>query len=166
MFKPLFTSLLRPWRVFALPLVLALGVFLSGTALAAEAASPAPNNPIAVAERRTPIAVEHEGTDSSGARLATRLKESFNSSNLFLLTEKDGPKIRLLLSTVAEFPSRPGLGSAYAAVWVFSQSEATLRHFLLREVGVITPDEVTDLAAKLVERTDGLAVRYGYLFGN
>jgi len=41
-----------------------------------------------------------------------------------------------------------------------------LRHFLQREVGVITADEVSELAAKLVERTDGLAVRYGYLFSN
>lgn len=89
-----------------------------------------------------------------------------NSSNLFSLTEKDTPKIRLLISTVSEFPSRPGLGSAYSVVWVFSQSEATLRHFLMREVGVLTPDEVNDLAAKIVERTDGLAVRYGYLFSN
>ena len=153
-------------RALALPQALVVGLMLSGVALAADAAAPVPDKPIAVVERRTPIAVEHEGTDSAGARLATRIKEAFNSSNLFLLTEKDSPKIRLLLSTVSEFPSRPGLGSAYAAVWVFSQSEATLRHFLLREVGVITPDEVGDLAAKLVERTDGLAVRYGYLFGN
>ena len=152
-----------PWRVF----VLTLALSLPGIVLAAEAAAPVPDKPIKVTERRTPIAVEYEGTDSIGARLATRVKEAFNSSNLFLLTEKDSPKIRLLLSTVSEFPApRQALGSAYAAVWVFSQSEATLRHFLQREVGVITADEVTDLAAKLVERTDGLAVRYGYLFSN
>jgi hypothetical protein len=150
-------------RVVALSSALVLGLSLSGVALAAEAAS-VPDKPTQAVERRTPIAVEHEGTDSTGARLATCIKEAFNSSNLFLLTEKDSPKIRLLLSTVAEFPSRSGLGSAYAAVWVFSQSEATLRHYLLREVGVITPDEVNDLAAKLKERTDGLAIRYGYLF--
>ena len=150
-------------RVFVLPLV--LGLSLSGAALAADADS-VPDKPLKVVERRTPIAVEYEGTDNVGMRLATRIKESFNSSNLFLLTENDIPKIRLLLSSVSEFPSRPGLGSAYAAVWVFSQSEATLRHFLMREVGVVTPDEVNDLVAKIVERTDGLAVRYGYLFSN
>jgi hypothetical protein len=153
-------------RVFALTLILALSPC---AAPAAEAAAPAsvPDKPAKVTERRTPIAVEHEGTDSLGAQLSTRLKEAFNGSNLFLLTEKDGPKIRLLLSTVSEFPEpRAGLGSAYAAIWVFSQSEATLRHFLVREVGVITPDKINELAAKLVESTDRLAVRYGYLFSN
>jgi hypothetical protein len=33
-------------------------------------------------------------------------------------------------------------------------------------VGVITPDKINELAAKLVESTDRLAVRYGYLFSN
>lgn len=151
-------------RALALFVVLAL---LPGAAFAAAAAPAAvPDKPGKTVERQTPVAVEYEGTDSLGAKLATRIKEVLNSSNLFTLTEKDTPKIRLLISTVPEFPSRPGLGSAYGVVWVFSQSEATLRHFLMREVGVLTPDEVNDLAAKIVERTDGLAVRYGYLFAN
>lgn len=123
-----------------------------------------PDKPAQAAQRSTPVAVEFEGTDSIGSRLATRVRELFNGSNLFSLTDKDMPKIRLLISTKAEFPSRPGVGSVYSVVWVFSQSESILRHFLVREVGVLTPDEVDDLAAKLVERTDGLAVRYGYLF--
>ena len=153
-----------PLRVFVLSLVL----LLPCAASAAEAAAPAavPDKPIKISERQTPIAVEYEGTDPIGSKLATRIKESLNGSNLFLLTEKDTPKIRLLLSTVSEFPSRPAVGSAYAAVWVFSQSEATLRHFLMREVGVITPDDINDLASKIVERTDNLAVRYGYLLNN
>ena len=138
--------------------------FSAFPALAADAAAPVPNKPGPAVERKTPVAVEYEGTDSIGSRLATRVKEAFNSSNLFSLTEKDTPKIRVLISTAPEFPSRPGVGSAYAVVWVFSQSESTLRHYLIREVGVLTGDEVNDLAAKIVERTDGLAVRYGYLF--
>jgi len=133
--------------------------------MAAEAAAPAvADKPIKITERSTPVALEHEGTDSIGAKMSTRIKEALNASNLFNLTEQDTPKLRLLLSTVEEFPSRPGVGSAYAAVWVFSQSETTLRHFLMREVGVITPDQIDGLAAKLVEKTDQLAVRYGYLF--
>ena len=56
------------------------------------------------------------------------------------------------------------MGSAYAVVWVFSQSENILRHYLTCEVGVVTPDEINGLAAKLVEETDSLATRYGYLF--
>ena len=125
-------------------------------ALAAEAPkqkTPLPDTPKPITERNTPIAVEFEGTDSLGSRLTTRVKEVFNASNLFSLTDKDTP----------EFPSRPGVGSAYSVVWVFSQSEATLRHYLTREVGVLTPDEVNDVAAKLIERTDALAARYGYL---
>jgi len=31
-------------------------------------------------------------------------------------------------------------------------------------VGVLTPDQINELAARLVEETDGLATRYGYLF--
>ncbi len=146
-------------RVLVLSLVLALPV----SALAAEPAA-VPDKPIKITERHTPIAVEYEGTDSIGAQLVTRIKETLNGSNLFTLTDEDTPKLRLLISTAPEFPSRPGVGSAYAAVWVFSQSETTLRHYLMREVGVVTPGEVNDLAAKLVERTDALAVRYAYLF--
>lgn len=125
--------------------------------------APLPDNPTPITERNTPIAVEFEGTDSLGSRLTTRVKEVFNSSNLFSLTEKDTPKLRVLISSAPEFPSRPGVGSAYSVVWVFSQSEATLRHYLTREVGVLTPDEVNDVAARLIERTDALAARYGYL---
>ena len=76
----------------------------------------------------------------------------------------DKPKIRILIATQPEFKDRPGVGSAYAVVWVFSQSENILRHYLTREVGVVTPDEINGLAAKLVEETDSLATRYGYLF--
>lgn len=136
------------------------------TAVAAPAAEAPtlPNKPVDSMQRDTPVAVEYEGTDSIGSRLATRVKEQFNASNLFSLTEKDTPKIRVLISSTPEFSTRPEVGSAYCVVWLFSQSEATLRHFLIREVGVMTPGEVDSVAAKIVERTDGLAVRYGYLF--
>lgn len=123
-----------------------------------------PDKPTRITERNTPVAVEYEGNDSIGSRLATRVKETLNSSNLFSLTDKDTPKIRILIATQPEFKDRPGVGSAYAVVWVFSQSENILRHYLTREVGVVTPDEINGLAAKLVEETDSLATRYGYLF--
>lgn len=123
-----------------------------------------PNNPSDTPDRALAVAVEYKGTDSIGSRLALRLKERFNSSSLFVLTEQDTPKIRILLSSVPEFPDRPGVGSAYAVVWVFSQSSGTLGHYLARSVGVVTSDEVNALADKLVERTDGLGVKYGYLF--
>lgn len=124
---------------------------------------PAPDTPAKAAMRQTQIALQHEGTDSVGARLATRLKEMFNASNLFQLNEKDAPKVRILLGTRPEFPERPGMGSIYSVTWVFSQSESHLGYLLARDLGALSPDEVDDLAAKIAERTDGIAVKYGYL---
>ena len=123
-----------------------------------------PDTPVKTETRSTAVAVIHEGTDSIGARLATRLKEAFNASNLFRLEEKDQPKMRLLLNTMPEFPSRPGAGSVYSVTWVFSQSEGHLAYLLARTVGVLTLEEVDALAYSLLERTDGIGVRYGYLF--
>jgi len=154
-------TLLRTF-VLLIALVLTLPA-LPFNASAAETQS-LPNKPADIAQRNTPIAVEMEGSDSIGSKLATRLKEAFNASNLFTLSAKDTPKLRVLIATTPEFPSRPAVGSAYCVVWLFSQSEGTLRHFLMREVGVVSADNVDALAAQLVERTDGLAVRYGYLF--
>ncbi len=156
-------------RQYVLPVLLLVALCAGpvGAATANNATKPVsttlPDKPIPITERNTPISVEFEGTDSLGSRLTTRLKEVFNASNLFSLTEKDTPKLRVLISTTPEFPSRPGVGSAYAVVWVFSQSEETLRHYLDREVGLITPDEINAVADRLIERTDALAVRYGYL---
>jgi hypothetical protein len=148
-------------------LLICCGALLLGPAAGAASAqesSPLPDAPMRITERHTPVAVEHEGGDSIGSRLSTRVKELLNGSNLFMLQETDKPKFRILLSTVPEFDSRPGVGSAYSVVWVFSLSEATLRHYLAREVGVLTAEEVNDTAARIVERTDSLAIRYGYLF--
>ncbi|MCL2123707.1 MAG: hypothetical protein FWH34_06405 [Desulfovibrionaceae bacterium] len=123
-----------------------------------------PDTPAKTETRSTAVAVIHEGADNIGARLATRLKEKFNASNLFKLEEKDQPKMRLLLNTMAEFPSRPGAGSVYSITWVFSQSEGHLAYLLARDVGVLTTEEVDALTDSLVERTDGIGVKYGYLF--
>ncbi len=122
------------------------------------------DNPMHITPRNSPVSVEHEGDDALGARLSTRLKELLNGSSLFQLQEKDTPKFRILLSSTSEFKDRPSVGSAYSVVWVFSLSDATLRHYLAREVGLLTPEQVDDIAARLVERTDNLAVRYSYLF--
>jgi len=125
---------------------------------------PPPDAPVKGETRSTAVAVIHEGTDSIGARLSTRLKERFNASNLFRLEEKDQPKMRLLLSTMEEFPSRAGVGSVYSITWVFSQSEGHLAYLLARDVGVLTMEGVNALTDSLVERTDGIGVKYGYLF--
>jgi hypothetical protein len=123
-----------------------------------------PDTPAKSEARSTAVAVIHEGGDSIGARLATRIKEAFNSSNLFKLEEKDQPKLRLLLNTMAEFPSRPGAGSVYSITWAFSQSEGHLAYLLARDVGILTMDEVEALTYSLLERTDGIGVKYGHLF--
>jgi len=148
----------------------------SGNAFAADAASGAvsgkvqqpaktqPDTPVKADTRSTAVAVIHEGIDSIGARLTMRLKAEFNANNLFRLEEKDQPKIRLLLNTMEEFPGRQGIGSVYSVTWVFSQSEGHLAYLLARDVGVLTMEEVDALTHRLLERTDGIGVRYGYLF--
>lgn len=152
----------------SIALVLALCVAAPGLALAAEATAgkAVADKPAKNVERRTTIAVIHEGTDSVGARLSTRLKESFNASNLFALNDKDAPKIRLLVNTQPEFPGRPAVGSVYSVIWTFSQSDAHLGYLLAREVGTVNGEDVDALVQQLVERTDGIAVKYAYLFNN
>jgi len=155
--------------------LLVLALALSGGVFAADAAGAAagkaqppakaqPDAPAKTETRSTAVAVVHEGVDGIGARLATRLKEAFNASNLFKLEEKDQPKMRLLLNTLAEFPSRPGAGSVYSVTWAFSQSEGHLAYLLARDVGVLTMEDVDALTYKLLERTDGIGVKYDYLF--
>lgn len=154
----------------ALALLLALVVAapaLTTSALAASAPAagkPTPDKPAATSTRQTPIAILHEGSDTAGARLSTRLKERFNGSNLFQLNEKDAPKMRILLTTQSEFADRPNVGSVYSIIWTFSQSEGHLGYLLARDVGTLSPDDVDALADKIVERTDGIAVKYAYLF--
>lgn len=148
---------------------LALALVLAVPALAADAGKPA-GPPIAdkpavtQADRATPVMVEHEGTDTLGAKLAFQLKGTFNTSSLFALTEKDAPKLKVLISTTEEFPSRPHLASAYSVVWVFSQGEGTLSFFLAREVGLVSAEDLNALVTRIASRTDGIAAKYAYLF--
>ena len=112
----------------------------------------------------TAVMVEHEGTDTLGAKMAFQLKGVFNTSSLFTLTDKDEPKLNVFITTIEEFPSRPHIASVYSIVWAFSQGGGTLNFMLAREVGVVDAAELDALVAKTAERTDGIAVRYGYLF--
>lgn len=111
-----------------------------------------------------PIAIEHEGTDTLGVRLAYLLKENFNAGTLFALNDKDQPKLQLLLSTFPEFPSRPGIGSVYSAVWIYSEGANVLSYYLARENGLITPEAVQDLADTLAARSAGIAAKHAYIF--
>ncbi len=118
----------------------------------------------AVKASATPVDVEIEGTDTLGARLGFQLKELLNSGTLFNLTGADMPKLRILLSTAAEFPSRPDVGSVYSAVWVYYERPTAFNSYLAREVGVIVPGDEAALALRLAERTSGIAAKYSYIF--
>ena len=112
----------------------------------------------------TPINVELEGTDSIGARLGMRLKERFNQSNLFRLMEANERKMRVLVSTRSEFPERPNVGSVYSVCWVFTERDDLLSFLLARELGTVNYEDVDALADKIVERSDGIAVKYRNLW--
>ncbi|MDR2161411.1 MAG: hypothetical protein LBO77_04640 [Desulfovibrio sp.] len=112
----------------------------------------------------TPVEVDLEGTDTLGARLAFQLKEILNSGTLFSLTSQDIPKIRILLATATEFPSRPETGSVYSVTWLYYERPTSFSSYLAREVGVITPGGVEEQAVRLAERTAGIAAKYSYLF--
>lgn len=113
----------------------------------------------------TPIAVEHDGTDTLGSRLSFQIKEIFNSGTLFDLTDATMPKLVLMISTAQEFPSRPGVGSVYSVVWLYSERPTVLSNYLAHESGVITPDDLSDLAERIAARTAGIAAKHAYVFG-
>ncbi len=155
-------------RLAALVLAPAFLICLSGPAPAAEQSKPAQtkieDTPAPAKAASLPVAVELEGTDTVGAKLAFQLKEAFNGSSLFALTDKEQPKIKLLISSVPEFSERPAVGSAYAVVWVYYERSTSFASLLTREVGTVTTEDVPNLVTRLVERTSGLGARYGYLF--
>lgn len=122
------------------------------------------NAPAKVDARVTAVDVQAEGTDSIGARLSTALKEKFNTSSLFRLSSDNEPKLLLLVTTTPEFSTRPQVGSAYAVIWVYSQTESYLPMLLGREVGTVSMEDIDGLVARIVERTDGLSVKYNYLW--
>ena len=151
--------------VFARILTICLVLACSAPAWAAEEkAASVPNNPAKVDVRTTSVAVQADGTDSIGAKLGTGLKEAFNTSSLFKLSNNDEPKMMVLISTAPEFPSRPSVGSVYSVAWAFSQANGYLYMLLDRQVGTVAADEVDGLVAKLVEKTDGLSVKYSSLW--
>lgn len=159
-------------RILAAIAMLLTCALSAGSAFSAATGSPQPGQPVQDTPRPTPdrttaVSVIVDGTDSIGARLSTRLKERFNQSSLFRLNadeEKDTPELRLLLNTAPEFPGRPSVGSVYGVCWVFSQGKGYLGYLLAREVGTVNTDDLDSIVDKLVERTDGIAAKYGNLW--
>ena len=123
--------------------------------------SPAFADEPAKTERRTPVVVEFEGSDVLGATLFARLQDKLDSTNPAAPPRE--AKFRILLTTASEFPSRPGVGSVYAVVWTLALSEGSMEYYLVRDLGVVTPDTVDAVVTRIVGRTDGVAARYGYL---
>ncbi|MDR2076360.1 MAG: hypothetical protein LBP61_05455 [Desulfovibrio sp.] len=173
-------SLFRALRLPALALILFFAVQAAQAAeLQHAAAGPAGAAPNAAADTdtaaqlkvraaikagATPVEVELEGTDALGAKLAFQFKDLLNGGTLFALTSQDIPKIRILIATATEFPSRPEAGSVYSALWLYYEKPTSFNSYLAREVGVITPGGVEDLAARLAERTAGIAAKFAYIF--
>lgn len=152
-------------RVFRVTVVLLLVFAMFSSAYAEEQGKkPIKDSPQKVVAKTTAVAVEHEGADTAGTRLAFQLKELCNTSSLFTLTDADVPKIIMLISTTSEFPTRPEIGSAYAVVWVYAENKGNLQYYLGRQTGVVSEASAVAVAQQLAERTDGISVKYGYLF--
>ena len=138
---------------FAALAALVLSLVLSAPALADDTA--------ARKERRPPVLVEFEGVDAIGNELASKLSQEINKSNP-AAPEREAT-FHLQLSSAVEFETRPGVGSVYAAVWTFSQTGGSIEFYLARDLGVVTRDTIDTVVRRLVQRTDGVAARYGYL---
>ncbi|MDR2054285.1 MAG: hypothetical protein LBQ10_00205 [Desulfovibrio sp.] len=166
-------------RVVFVWMVVCAFTFLNGAAQAAQqnvqqgiqqsvqqAVNPIQDKPEKGPDRVTLVSVQLEGTDGIGARLGMQLKDRFNRSSLFSLAaeEKDAPKLQVMLATSPEFPGRPGVGSIYSICWVFSQGRGYLGYLLARDLGTVNHEDIDALADKLVERTDGIAAKYGNLW--
>ena len=151
-------------QYFRAALLAAALIFSALPAAAADEAKPVQDKPARTAARSTAITVEHEGTDSIGARLSTRLNEQCNTSSLFTLTEKDTPKMYLILTTQSEFAERPEVGSVYSLIWAYRQQKGQLAFLLARETGTINDGGIEALVNRVLERTDGLSVKYEYLW--
>ncbi|MFP4630152.1 MAG: hypothetical protein ACLFMQ_05430 [Desulfohalobiaceae bacterium] len=113
---------------------------------------------------KVPVMVEYQDLDSLGRRLVFNIRERFNSSDLFRLSGYQEQKLKIVISSQEEFPSRPGLSSIYSIVWTFSYGEDVLDNYLQTEVGQISSQGLRDLAEDLVAKTDRIYSEYSYLF--
>ncbi|OBQ50234.1 hypothetical protein [Halodesulfovibrio spirochaetisodalis] len=130
----------------------------------AQAAEPKKDTPTVIASRNTPIFIEQKGADNLGSMLAFELKSTCNTSSLFKMTGDDVPKITVMITTMSEFASRPKIGSVYSIVWVFSEDSNNLKYYLAQDAGIVTEENVSMLATSIADKTDQIALQYGYLF--
>lgn len=115
-------------------------------------------------ESKIIVSVEHDGADNVGGRLAYHLKELFDRSSLFTLSTSDERKLKVILRTREEFAGRPNMSSAYAAVFVYSETEGTLKYLLSSEVGFVHSASVKEDAEVLAGKAHEIYSKYSYLF--
>ena len=134
---------------------------LAALALSLAFSAPAMADGTPVKERRTPVLVEFEGVDVIGATLSAKLREELGKANP--ANPEREAVFRLMLSSASEFDTRPSAGSVYAVVWSFSPSGGSMEYYLARDMGVVTPDNMDNVIRRLIQRTEGVSARYGYL---
>ncbi|SIO00029.1 hypothetical protein [Halodesulfovibrio marinisediminis] len=134
------------------------------TTKATQSAQPKADKPAVITSRTTPIFIEQKGADNLGSMLAFELKSTCNTTSLFKMTGDDVPKITVMLTTMSEFTDRPTIGSVYSIVWVFSENANNLKYYLAQDTGIVTAENVTMLATSIANKTDQIALQYGYLF--
>ena len=128
---------------------------------------PKPKNATRVAPREKPgfpIQVVHEDTDHLGIELAYNMRDAFNRSSLFNLTDGRSKKIKLIVKTREEFADRPYMSSVYTLIWTFSYGEDVLANYLETETGFVDSLSVDSLAKILVAKSHDVASEYAYLF--
>ncbi len=123
------------------------------------------NAPQEVKEKgKIPVMIVYKEKESLGRRLIFTMRERFNSSEIFRLSGYNEKKIKIIVSTKEEFPSRPGLCSIYSIVWNFSYGQDLLSNYLTNKVGIISGKSMKELAESLVAQTDKIYLQYSYLF--
>ncbi|MGM0646566.1 MAG: hypothetical protein ACQESV_09255 [Thermodesulfobacteriota bacterium] len=111
-----------------------------------------------------PIQVIHNDTDHLGIELAYNMRDAFNRSSLFELTDSTKERIKLRITTKEEFADRPYMSSVYTLIWTFSYGEDVLDTYLDTETGFVDALSVDSLAKILVAQSHDVAREYAYLF--
>lgn len=117
-----------------------------------------------VEKQGVPVVIEHVGNDELGGTLALKLKENFRKSVLFKLADKSGKAVRVKVLSRSEFADRPEIGSVYAVVWTFAESQDVVPFYLSEKLGLVNARSVESSAASLMNFTDKIAEEYKYLF--
>lgn len=166
-----------PDRLLPAALLLTLLLLFSASLQAQNATAPAARQDNATSEtqqrvtertspdtKETPVQIRHDNTDQVGRRLVFHMRERFNQSGLFRLSDREEEKIILHVKSQTEFPDRPGMSSIYAITWTFSYGGDVLSNYLQSRTGIAGTEGLESLAEEFVARTYEISNRYSYLF--